>query len=245
MLSIPPESRLTPIGVPKSKKVKVRCICGTTKIVYVHNLCSGKTLSCGCLAKERTRTASTTHGQSSSPTYRAWRDMQNRCYRKNNKDYADYGGRGIRVHRTWRGPGGFEVFVGHVGLRPSQAHSLDRRENSKGYVPGNVKWSTRTEQMRNTRRTLLLNFRGISKPLQSWCDELGLSFSLVYQRIYSRGWPVAKALTTPSSRAHGLDEAKAFKIRERRRRGFSVPSLAAQYHVSESAIYDVCSGRTW
>lgn len=244
-LSIPKTSRLTVIGKIVDKQVKVRCLCGNTKTVYVHNLCSGKTQSCGCLARERTRTACVTHGQSSSPTYRAWRDMQNRCYRKNTTRYADYGGRGIKVYRAWRGPGGFEKFLAHVGERPSSKHSLDRKENDKGYVPGNVRWVIRTEQMRNTRRTILLSFRGLRKSLRVWCEDVGLSFPLVYQRIYVRGWPLAKALTTPNLHDEKLDAAKVERIRAQRKCGMSVAQLAKGYSVAKSTIYDACSGRTW
>ena len=49
--------------------------------------------------------------------------------------------------------GSFETFLRDVGMRPSDAHSLDRIDNDRGYEPGNVRWATRAEQSRNTRRS--------------------------------------------------------------------------------------------
>jgi hypothetical protein len=37
------------------------------------------------------------------------------------------------------------------GLRPSPVHSLDRIDNDGHYEKGNIRWSTKSAQMRNRR----------------------------------------------------------------------------------------------
>jgi hypothetical protein len=41
------------------------------------------------------------------------------------------------------------------GPRPSPEHSIDRIENNEGYFPSNLKWSTKSEQSNNTRRSII------------------------------------------------------------------------------------------
>lgn len=94
----------------------------------------------------------TSHGMSRTPEYRAWLNLIQRCENPREKDFHHYGGRGISVWPEWRAS--FAVFFTAVGRRPSPRHSLDRIDNDRGYEPGNVRWATQSEQMRNTSRTV-------------------------------------------------------------------------------------------
>lgn len=96
-----------------------------------------------------------THGHARSrkntPTYRSWVAMRERCGNENAPNYARYGGRGIRVCERWES---FENFLADMGER-ADGMTLDRIDNSGNYEPGNVRWATRVEQQRNTRRSKL------------------------------------------------------------------------------------------
>lgn len=81
--------------------------------------------------------------------YKIWKGMIKRCENPNNKDFEEYGARGIAVCQAWRN--NFLEFFHSVGARPSPKHSLDRIENDRGYEPGNVRWATAKEQSNNRR----------------------------------------------------------------------------------------------
>jgi len=75
--------------------------------------------------------------------------MKTRCENPACAAYARYGGRGITVCARWRDS--FEAFLADVGPRPSPRHSIDRKDNDKGYEPGNCRWATPSEQNANQR----------------------------------------------------------------------------------------------
>lgn len=81
-----------------------------------------------------------------------WIRIQQRCYNPDNKDYHNYGARGITVHPTWRAD--FYNFLEYVGLREFSNHTLDRINNDGNYEPGNVRWATRFVQNNNKRNTI-------------------------------------------------------------------------------------------
>jgi len=84
-----------------------------------------------------------------NPERHVWRAMTRRCVNPMDKDYKNYGGRGIKVCGRW--VKSFDNFLKDVGKRPSSAYSIDRIDNDGNYKPGNVKWSTAIEQANNRR----------------------------------------------------------------------------------------------
>lgn len=120
------------------------CDCGNTVTVISLNLMSGASKSCGCLRIDRI----TNHGKTSSPEYKSWSSMIQRCTNPANARYEGYGARGIKICDQWMS---FENFYADMGDRPSINHSLDRINNDGNYDPGNCRWATRSEQQRNKR----------------------------------------------------------------------------------------------
>lgn len=134
-------------------------------------------------------------GSSRSPEYVCWCDLKARCLNENTSNFKDYGGRGIGIDSRWVND--FRAFLNHVGKRPSSKHSIERIDNMKGYVPGNVRWATKKEQQRNTRKNVRVTFRGETRSLIEWCELLGLEYSTIRQRIKNYGWTAEEALSTP------------------------------------------------
>jgi len=128
---------------------RCRCECGRVVDRHAKSLAKGFGLHCGCSPPSR-KGRPKTHGLTGTRTYGAWRAARERCHDPKNKKYADYGGRGIRFHEGWED---IQAFVAHIGLAPDGAE-LDRIDCNGNYEPGNVRWASRKEQMRNTRMTV-------------------------------------------------------------------------------------------
>jgi len=97
-----------------------------------------------------------------NPLQYRWRDMVARCTKPTRRDYARYGGRGIRVCERWMV---FSRFADDMPPPPTPEHQLDRIDNDRDYEPGNCRWATIAEQRRNTSRTRWVLLNGKQMPL--------------------------------------------------------------------------------
>lgn len=130
-----------------------KCVCSCGNITYgdVGHLRNGGKKSCGCLTKEGLNYK---HGlaraKNKHPLLNIWYGMRHRCYNKNNPSYVNYGGRGIRMCRSWHN---FMNFVEWAEKNPRlPGTSIDRKNNNGNYTPRNCKWSTPKEQANNRRK---------------------------------------------------------------------------------------------
>lgn len=173
---------------------KCLCVCGAIICVETGSLRSANTKSCGCINRKRLSELSRTHGLTGTRSYRIWQAMHNRCRNKNQPNYKNYGGRGIKVCARWSC---FENFLEDMG-EPADGVSIDRIDNDGDYEPKNCRWATRRQQSRNMRTNRVIEFRGCKRPLIDWADDLGIDQSSLRERL--ERWPLEKALTQPRSR---------------------------------------------
>lgn len=174
------------------------CECGKTSIVTGSDLRNAKTLSCGCLRRERIVAAKTTHGMSQSSIYAEYRNMNNRCYDENAHNYKWYGGRGIRVCDRWRDS--IRNFYDDVSALPNfgeKDYTLDRIDNNGNYEPANVRWATHSEQCNNRSSNLIYEYNGEMHTLQEISNMIGVPYKVLHKRIRIRGWDPERAFNTP------------------------------------------------
>lgn len=170
------------------------CDCGKKVSTTRDRLISGDSQSCKCLQKEIVSSIFTKHGRSKTPEYYVWIAMKGRCQNPQNPSYVHYGGRGIKICKRWLIS--FEKFFSDMGARPSKRHTLERKNNARGYSPKNCEWATARQQLRNTRRNVVVTLNGKAQCLTDWANHFGINIATVRWRI-SAGWDIDSALKTP------------------------------------------------
>ena len=182
-----------------------------------------------------------THGMSLTPIYRVWRAMRNRCARVKNKDYADYGGRGITVCERWNS---FESFLSDMGPR-SEGMTIERHNANGNYEPSNCRWATRLEQAHNKRNNVHLTANGKTQTMSEWARELGVNHTAIVYRLKA-GWSVERAVTEAApERPNGkLTDAQAQWAID------SYPSMSfakigAALGVSDTNVIQIVRGKTF
>lgn len=161
-----------------------KCVCSckdqTEVIKSTGDLVSGNTRSCGCFRQENTSSMFKKHGLANTPEYGIWLDIKKRCYNRNYKQYADYGGRGITMCDEWKDD--FTAFYHDMGQRPSFEHSIDRKDNELGYSKSNCRWATREEQANNTRSSVRYKVDGEDLTIA----EISKKYSIPYTTLRVR-----------------------------------------------------------
>jgi hypothetical protein len=163
---------------PKRKRWLVKCVCGREVAMLEYRLCNGAK-SCGCSNRLK-------HGHTKgkeSRTYNTWRCMLRRCYDPKHGAYPIYGGAGVAVHPDWMS---FENFLRDMGERPPDT-TLDRKEITGNYEPGNCRWMNATVQAENKKNTHWIVWREYRMTLSAWARFLGIPRASLYRRMQQQG----------------------------------------------------------
>jgi hypothetical protein len=146
--------KLTAISfLPGSAQSKAKwlclCECGEHVLVETHDLISCRVTDCGCTPKRSVRYNEMKH--QNERLYTIWRGMKNRCYYSKHKNFACYGGRGIRVCDEWLHS--FDTFATWALANEYRSDlTIDRIDVDGNYAPGNCRWITMQAQQRNKRK---------------------------------------------------------------------------------------------
>lgn len=118
-----------------------------------------------------------------TPTYNSWRAMLARCSNPKHGAWPIYGGAGITVCERWKK---FALFLEDMGPRP-EGTTIDRKEVTGNYEPGNCVWKTPTEQAENRTTTHWIKYHGKRHSVRAWARLCGCSFSTFYLRLKRLG----------------------------------------------------------
>lgn len=179
--------------------VLTACVdCGAKKEVRKDCYSEGRSQRCkSCAMKARpdavydgVRQKNRKHWGKGTPTYSSWEKMRRRC-RLGAEHHPTY--EGLEVCDRWND---YENFLADMGERPSRSHTIERKDNTKGYYPDNCCWATKGEQARNRSNNRMLTYEGKTQCLKDWAEEKGLTRQCLESRLGS-GWSVERALSTP------------------------------------------------
>lgn len=134
-----------------------RCSCGSESLVRNSFLLRGRSTQCHGCANKRVR-----HGRRvmksdlSKQLYlrlsATVRNAIRRCTDETCNVWKYYGARGIKVCPEWTDdPGKFLTYLTTLPGHDDPTLVIDRIENNVHYEPGNVKFSTRSESLKNRR----------------------------------------------------------------------------------------------
>ena len=183
------------------------CDCGNKKIIEPAFWGQGIVKSCGCKRLELLSEQSKEHGLSGTRLYNIWRGMNDRCFNKDNKNYHNYGGRGITICDSWLGIDGLFSFVEWEKENGYQDNlTIDRINVNGNYEPDNCRWATYKEQNNNKRpssewkkREGKFEYNGKLYQMQELCEMFNTSDPAIRYRMNNMDMTLKQALETPKT----------------------------------------------
>jgi hypothetical protein len=162
-----------------------QCQCGTKKEINGEVLGKG-TISCGCIRRCKARLRATQrnykHGLSSHPLYYIHNNAYRRCNDIKNKQWMDYGGRGITFEL-----GTLTEFVTRMMPTWSEGMLLDRVDNAQGYTYDNIRWVDRIQSNNNRRNVKPISHEGMTMTVTQWAKYWGIARSSAKRRLDKLG----------------------------------------------------------
>lgn len=183
-----------------------QCDCGNTKVATLAWLTRNSVEpSCGCYKAEKMHEMFTTHGMSKDPLNEVWASMKKRCENPNEKQYKNYGGRGIYVCERWQK---FENFYEDMAPTYQPGLQLDRKENNGPYDPDNCHWATVKQNQRNKRSNRYITTYIGRKTVAEQAEISGVNAGTIKDRL-KQGMPEELSIIpNPSGKRLGIETLK-------------------------------------
>lgn len=159
-----------------------QCECGNKIIALGNSLRNGHSKSCGCTRNEKIRKLNLSHNMSNTRIYKIWQDLKARCYNPNNKEYKNYGARGITVCSLWKDS--FENFYNWAMANGyNESLTIDRINVNGNYEPSNCRWADSYLQANNRRNTHYVSYNGEVDSLENMCRKLNVNSKIIRYRM--------------------------------------------------------------
>lgn len=196
------------------RKCLTRCEnCGKEEWVLTDNVLGKNSIHCRCTPKQLKSEEEKFYGG-------LYGTIRRRCTRPSNPEYKNYGGRGIKLNFTSK-----QHFITYCvqmfgPVSNVKGLEIDRRDNDGHYEPGNIRFVTSKENLRNTRRSAPCVWQGrpfrtkieakeflqrIIPELETWSEKL-------LRRVVEENWTVQQIVDYRPN-VNGLGSSGTFKGR--------------------------------
>ena len=145
--------------------------------------------------------------------YHVWQGMKDRCYNPNNREYFNYGGRGIKVCEDWLDYSKFREFMIGIGYdykAPRGTYTIERKDVNRDYTPENCIWADKTTQCFNRRKFegTTSKYVGVSydktKTNKPWRVSLKKNGKIVFSGSFAIEEDAAKAYDEACFKHYGI-----------------------------------------
>lgn len=122
--------------------------------------------------------------------WQAWKHLLKRCHDPRDKDFKNYGGRGIKVCPEWIN--NFPQFLVDVGPKPCRERLtwLGRLDVNRGYEPGNCAWVKHQRQISKRRYCHQVKLDEQEATIQETARNIGIPPMTMRKRLLVMGlWP--------------------------------------------------------
>lgn len=207
---------------PNCKREKEMYLPSLTRKRHVHQCrsCSIAEINRKCKVKH----GATVKGGNNPKDYHILHNLINRCHNPKNKDYPNYGARGIQVEAPWyvNGHADYPAFHEWYVAEEEKARQIydekywdkfqvDRVNNDGNYSPDNCRLTTPKVQLNNTRFTKYID--GV--PMRFWYDEHKTENTVCYATFQSRvlrdHWNPTDAIEKPKGWRDSLNLSEYFR----------------------------------
>jgi len=128
--------------------------------------------------------------------YFVYQHLLRRCNNPKDKEYHNYGGRGIQC--LWKKFEEFkndmyDSYLKHLEKYGKENTTLDRINNDGNYCKENCRWATIKEQNQNTTRNIVIKYKDKEYTVNELSKIIYISSKCIYERL-SLGWSIEKII---------------------------------------------------
>lgn len=180
---------------------KCKCDCGRIIEVRVDRLRNEKVTCCNYCNKK--------NKYPNPKLYHMLKHMKERCYDVLNKQYKNYGARGIKICDEWldkeNGYNNFYDWAINNGFNKNATRydcTIDRIDVNGNYEPSNCRFVSNYVQCRNKRNNIYIEYNNKIQILADWAKEFKIKPNIFRYR-YLKGWSMEKIKNTPVRSRNG------------------------------------------
>jgi Fic family protein len=174
------------------------------------------------------------NGLSYSKLYKVYRNIINRTQKETNRQYKNYGARGIKMCDEW-----LNDFINFYNWAIENGYkeglSIDRIDVNGDYEPSNCRWTDSYTQANNRTNNVMITYKGKTLTISQWSEKLGISQSCIGRRLHE-GFPIEEVFSVKRASKHKLKYKNKF---------YTIGEISKMTGISQQAISNRINNLRW